>query len=99
MRNAACSWRARDDPFRLFLRALDDAARLVVDALRLAHLFGHGDAQLVDEVERGRLIEHDVVGHRDATAVRDEGLESLDEEDDVDGIGLLIVAGDSTARC
>ena len=45
---------AGDDPLRLLLGLLDDPLALGVDALRRADLFGDGDAELVDEAERGR---------------------------------------------
>ena len=73
-----------DDPLRLLLGLLDDPLALGVDALRGADLFGDGDAELVDEAERGVLVDDDVVRQRQLLAVRDERLEALDEEDDVD---------------
>ena len=42
-----------DDALGFFLGLLDDPLALGVDALGGADLFGHGHAQLVDEVERG----------------------------------------------
>ncbi len=69
---------ARDDALGFLLRLLDDALALGVDALCGADLFGHGDAQLVDQPERGGLVDDDVVGHREAPAVRDDRLEALD---------------------
>jgi hypothetical protein len=77
--------RPRDDPLRLFLGLLDDPLALGIDALRRADLLGDRDAQLVDEPERGVLIDDDVGGQRQLLAVRDQRLEALDEEDDVDG--------------
>ena len=52
---------AGDDPLRLLLGLLDDPLALGVDPLRRADLLGHGDTQLIDEVEGGRLIDDDVV--------------------------------------
>ena len=83
MRNAACSWRAADDPLGLFLGLLNDPLPLLVDPLRRANFFGHGDAELVDEVEGGVPIDDHVARHRQRLAVRDQRLEPLDEEDDV----------------
>ena len=74
-----------DDPLRLLLGLLDDPLALGVDALGGADLLGDGDAQLVDEAEGGVLIDHDVGRQRQLLAVRDQRLEALDEEDDVDG--------------
>ena len=76
-----------EDALGLLLGALDEAARLLVDALGLAHLLGHGDAELVDEVERGDLVDHDRVASWACGGLGDESLEPLDEEDDVDGAG------------
>jgi hypothetical protein len=75
--------RPGDDPLGLFLRLLDDPLALGVDALRGADLLGDRDAELVDESERGRLVDDDVVGQRQPLPVRDDRLEALDEEDDV----------------
>jgi hypothetical protein len=44
---------------------------------------------LVDEVEGRGLIDDDVVRKGQPLAVRDEGFEALDEEDDVDRAVLL----------
>ena len=74
-----------DDPLRLLLGLLDDPLALGVDALGGADLLGDGDAQLVDEAERGVLVDHDVGRERQLLAVGDQRLEALDEEDDVDG--------------
>jgi hypothetical protein len=79
---------AREDALGLLLGALHETGRLLVDALRLADLLGHRHAQLVHQVEGSHLIHDHGVGHGHATAVRDEGLEAFDEEDDVDGSGL-----------
>ena len=56
---------------------------LLIHASRLTHLFGDRDAQLVDEVEHGRLFEDDLAGHRDLTRVHRERLKPLNEELDV----------------
>ncbi len=74
----------RDDPLGLLLGLLDDPLALGVDALRSADLLGDGDAKLVDETERRVLVDDDVVRQREFLAVRDQRLEALDEEDDVD---------------
>ena len=77
----------REDALGLLLGALDEARRLLVDALGLADLLGHGDTQLVDEVERAHLVHDHGIGHGHAAAVRDQRFEAFDEEDDVDGRG------------
>ena len=76
-----------DDALRLFLGLLDDPLALGVDALGGTDLFGHGDAQLIDEPQGGVLVDDDVGRERQLLAVRDQRLEALDEEDDVDGSG------------
>ena len=93
MRNAACSWaRARMRSASSWARS---TRRSVSSLMRLAcaDLLGHGDAQLVDEVERARLVHDHGVGHGHAAAVGDQRLEVLDEEDDVDGSGLRVRTG------
>jgi hypothetical protein len=79
---------AGDDPLRLLLGLLDDPLALGVDALRGPDLLRDGDAELVDEAERGRLIDDDVVRQRELLAVRDDRLKAFDKEDDVD-LGTL----------
>ena len=74
----------RDDPLGLLLGLLDDPLALGVDPLGGADLFGDGDAQLVDEAERGVLVDHDVGRERQLLAVGDQRFEALDEKDDVD---------------
>ena len=76
---------AADDRVPLLASALRDAAGLLGDAARLAHLVGHGDAQLVDELEDGGLVEHDVVRQRHLLAGRDERLQTFHQKDDVRG--------------
>ena len=68
---------------------------LLVDALGLADLLGHGDAQLVDEVEGATwsTTTELVMGMR--RPLLDEGLEPFDEEDDVDGEDSRGAADDS----
>ena len=73
-----------DDPLGLILGLLDDPLALGVDPLGRPDLFRHGDPQLVDEPQRGVLIEHHVGRERQLLAVGDQRLEALDEEDDVD---------------
>ena len=79
---------AADDALGLLLGLLDDPLALGVDALGGADLLGDGDPQLVDEAERGVLVDHDVRRQRQLLAVRDQRLEALDEEDDVDRSAL-----------
>jgi hypothetical protein len=76
-----------DDALGLFLRLLDDPLALGIDAFGRADLLGDGDAQLIDQAERGVLVDDDVGRQRQLLPVRDERLETLDEEDDVDGRG------------
>jgi hypothetical protein len=76
--------RPGDDPVGLLAGALQDALALLVDPLGLADLLGDGDPQLVDEAEGRVLVDDDVVRQRQLLAVRDQRLEALDEEDDVD---------------
>src|SRR4029078_4358692 len=85
-----------DDPLRLLLGLLDDPLALGVDPFRRAALFGDGDTELVDEAERGRLVDDDVVRQGKLLAVRDDRLEALHEEDDVD-LGTLRLRATGTA--
>ena len=87
-----------DDPLGLLLGLLDDPLALGVDPLRRADLLGHGDTQLIDEAERGGLVDHDVVRQGELLAVRDDRLEALDEEDDVDRRALRGVDRSPAAR-
>ena len=89
---------ARDDPLGLLLGLVDDPLALLVDALRGADLLGHGDAQLVDQVERGVAVDDRVARERQRLAVRDQRLEPLDEEDDVQRTASL-GSGAPTGRC
>src|SRR4029079_5805149 len=68
---------------RLLLRLLDDPLPLLVDALRGPDLLGHGDAQLVDQVEGRVAVDDRVPRQRQGLAVGDQRFESLDEKDDV----------------
>ena len=77
-----------DDPLRFLLGLFDDPLALGVDPLRRANLLGDGDPELVDEPEGSRLVDDDVVRQWQPPAVRDDRLEALDEEDDVDRSGL-----------
>ena len=77
-----------DDPLRFLLGLFDDPLALGVDPLRRADFFGDSDPQLVDEPEGGCLVDDDVVRQGQPTAVRDDRLEALDEENDVDRSGL-----------
>ena len=83
------------DALRLLLGALDDALRFVVDALRLAHLLGHGNAQLIEQVERTRLVDDHVARQRHGAAARDQPFELFDQKDDVDESRLRARAGRS----
>jgi hypothetical protein len=85
-----------DDPLCFLLGLLDDALALGVDALRGADLLGDGDPELVDEAECGGLVDDDVVRQRESLAVRDDRLEPLYEEDDVD-LGTLRLRATGTA--
>ena len=69
---------------RLGPRLLQDPLALGVDPLRGPDLLGDRDPELVDQVERRRLIDDDVAGQREPLAVGDQGFQPLDEEDDVD---------------
>jgi hypothetical protein len=74
----------RDDAVGLFLGLLDDPLALGVDPLGRPDLLGNRDAKLVDQPERGLLVDDDVVRQGQTLAVGDDRLEALDEEDDVD---------------
>ena len=63
---------AGDDPLRLLLGLLDDPLALGVDPLGGPDLLRDGDAQLVDEAERGVLVDHDIRRQRQLLAVGDE---------------------------
>jgi hypothetical protein len=78
-----------DDPLGLLLGLLDDPLALGIDPLGGPDFLGDGDAQLVDEVERGYLVDDDVARQGQLLAVRDDRFEALDEEDDVD-LGILL---------
>ena len=75
---------AGDDPLRLLLRLVDDPFALGVDSLCRTDLLGDGNAQLVDQAERGVLVDDDVGGQGQLLAVGDQRFEALDQEDDVD---------------
>jgi hypothetical protein len=81
--------RPGDDPLGLVLGLLDDPLTLGVDPLGRPDLLRDRDAQLVDEPERGVLVEDDVRRQGQLLAVGDQGFEALDEEDDVDRSSLL----------
>ena len=85
-----------DDPLRLLLGLLDDPLALGVDPFGGADLLGDGDAELVDQAEGGGLVDDDVVRQGELLAVRDDRLEALDEEDDVD-LGTLRLRATGTA--
>jgi hypothetical protein len=80
--------RLADDPLRLFLCLLDDPLALGIDAFRGTDFLGDGDSKLVDETERRILVDDDIRRERQLLAVGDQGLEALDEEDDVDRSAL-----------
>jgi hypothetical protein len=75
---------AGDDPFGLLLGLLDDALALGIDPFRGADLFGHGDAELVDEAEGCCLVDDDIARQWQLPTVGDDRFEALDKEDDVD---------------
>ena len=77
-----------DDPLGLFLGLLDDPLALGVDPLGGADLLRHRDTKLVDQAERGVLVDDHVRGQRQLLAVGDERFEALDKEDDVDRSAL-----------
>jgi hypothetical protein len=77
-----------EDALGLLLGLLDDPLTLGIDPFGGTDLFRDRDAQFVDEAKGGVLVDDDVRRQGELLAVRDEGLESLDEEDDVDGSAL-----------
>jgi hypothetical protein len=77
-----------DDPARFLVRNLDDPLALGIDPFRGPNLLRDGDAELVDEVEDRVPIDDDVPCQGQGLAGRDEGLEPLEEEDDVQRRGL-----------
>jgi hypothetical protein len=79
--------RATDDSLGFLLRLVDDPLALGVDPLRGTDLLGDGGPKLVDEAERRVLVDDDVARERQLLAVREQRLEALDEEDDVDRSG------------
>ena len=79
---------AGDDALRFLLGLLDDPLALGVDPLRRADLLGHRHAQLIDEVEGPLPIDDDTLRQGQGLAVRDQRLQPLDEEDDVDRTDL-----------
>jgi len=85
---------SRDDRVALVTGALGDATGFFGDASRLPNLVRHRRPELVDQLEYGRLVEHDVVRQGQALAGRHQRFEPLDQEDDVRGAPLL--AGDYT---
>jgi hypothetical protein len=89
---------AGDDPLGLLLRLLDDPLALGIDPLRGTDLLRDRGAELVDEAEGGILVDDDVVGERKLLSVREQRLEALDEEDDVDRSDLPGDGGRSPAR-
>src|SRR5688500_9739177 len=72
--------RGADDLLGFFARLRKHAVALLVDAPRLPHLFGYGDAELVDDVEDRRLLEDDLARHGDFACVDDERFEAFHEE-------------------
>jgi len=78
----------------LFLSACKDLLRFLaglleqpldfgVDALGRPYLFGDGDAQLVDQIERIALIDYHAASQGKLAAAGDLLFEFLDQEDDV----------------
>ena len=88
----------REDALRLLLGALDDALGLLVDALGRADLFGHRDAELVEQIEGSRLVDDHVARQRHVAAAGDHALELFDEKNDVDGTGLRCTRTLATRR-
>ena len=80
---------ARDGALGLLLGLLDDPLAFGIDPLRGADLLRDRDPQLVDQIERGHLVDDDIARERQLLPVRDERFEALDEEDDVDRTALL----------
>ena len=92
-----------DDRVTLLARTLGDPSGLLGDAARLADLLRHGDAQLVDQLQDGGLVEDDVVREGQLLAGGDQRLQSFDEEDDVRGrdppwLGIIRVGRAAFAR-
>ncbi|HEU4672560.1 MAG TPA: hypothetical protein VFS32_06665 [Candidatus Limnocylindrales bacterium] len=77
-----------DDPLGLLLGLVEDPLALGIDPLRGPNLLGDRRPKLVDEPEGRVLVDDDVVRQRQLLAVREERLEALDEEDDVDRSAL-----------
>ena len=74
-----------DNRVTLLAGALRDPPGFLGDSARLAHLFRHGDAELVDQLEQRGLVEDDVVREGQLLAGGDQRLQTFDEEDDVRG--------------
>ena len=74
-----------DDRVTLLAGALGDPPGFLGDPARLAHLFRHGDAELVDQLEQRGLVEDDVVREGQLLAGGDQRLQAFDEENDVRG--------------
>src|SRR5438876_1940782 len=72
-----------DDLLALFAGLLHHAVALLHDPARLLHLFGDRDAHLIDEVEKGGLLQDDLAAQGNFLAVDDERFQPLDEELDV----------------
>lgn len=72
-----------EGPLRFLGRGLDDPLALGIDPLRGADLVGDGDAELVDEIEDGLAIDDDALRERERLSGRDDRLEALQKEDDV----------------
>ena len=89
---------AGDDPVRLVLRLDDDPLTFRVDPLRGADLLRDCDAELVDEAQRVVLVQDDAVRERQLLSARDERLEPLDEEDDVDRRALQAFGPDGLSH-
>src|SRR5206468_12411948 len=83
------------DPARLFVRGADDLVRLALglqddflfvlrEPLGLAHLFRHGGADLVEDVDELLLVDQRSRRERQARPAADERLELVEQVQDLD---------------
>jgi hypothetical protein len=68
---------------RLFTGLLEKPVDLAVDTASRLDLLGDGHPKLVDPLESFGLVDDDVAGQGEMPAVRDERLQTLDQDDDV----------------
>jgi hypothetical protein len=71
------------DLLRFLAGLLEQSLDFGVDALGRPYLFGDGDPQLVDQIERIALIDYDAASQGKLAAAGDLLFEFLDQEDDV----------------